>query len=814
MGGFESTYLPGHGVDVAETTLHDQRWRADLELVIGSGVQNLRYPLLWHRIEPAPGCYDWSATDAVLEFLRERGAQPIVDLVHHTSYPEWLTDGFRDRRFGLAYVAFAEAVATRYPWLSGYTLFNEPLATLFLAGHEALWPPYDRGLDGFARLLLNVLPAISEASRCWSDLMPSAEHVWVDTCEYHAGTPGGPSEHAGMANDRRHVVLDLALGSRLDPARPFLGALLRAGAEPLLDLLPVRVDVVGLDYYCHSEWWYDERRGSAPSPYPIGFAAVAQQYADRYDRPVLLAETNLRGLPSDRASWLRYMLEQYEIAVRRGVPLRGFCWFPFLDSCDWDSLLARPAGRVDPVGVMSLETSGARVATTFTDVWTSAAAGAPASALPAYRFQAPCDEQLAGYLPQMSHWPWQDAAPGDSICSITLRDPKEVAMPLTPEQREPELVVLSHLRWTWVWQRPQHLVSRFAKLRAASGAITWFVEEPVVGDVEQAELRFEERDGIIRLWLVVPHHERQPEVLGFDAPGSESYGALLNAHLAREGRIERDVLLYTPMALDIAEELEPAVLAYDVMDDLASFKKAPQGLVLRQRRALAEADVVFAGGRSLHRSVAQHRKSTLHLFPSGVETAHYASSRTLRQARPVKVAGYVGVIDERLDLDLIRDLAASLPDWTIRVVGPVATKIDATSLPQAPNIAYPGMAPYRELPAVMAGFDVALMPFALNDATRSISPTKTLEYLAAGLPVVSTRVPDVVEEYADVVHFADDGAGFATACREVVEHSKAERDRRLRPIAQRHEWDVIAASMANLMNAQQDTTDAATGAPA
>jgi glycosyltransferase involved in cell wall biosynthesis len=188
----------------------------------------------------------------------------------------------------------------------------------------------------------------------------------------------------------------------------------------------------------------------------------------------------------------------------------------------------------------------------------------------------------------------------------------------------------------------------------------------------------------------------------------------------------------------------------------------------------------------------------VHLFRSGVETGHYAASRTLRSDRDRKVAGYVGVVDERLDLGLIGALAARLPDWTVRIVGPVA-KIDPADLPQAPNLQYPGMAAYEELPAVMAGFDVALMPFALNDATRNISPTKTLEYLAAGLPVVSTRVRDVVDDYADVVHLADDGAGFAAACRQVVLDDCDLRDRRVRPLQARQEWDHIAESMAALI---------------
>ena len=368
----------------------------------------------------------------------------------------------------------------------------------------------------------------------------------------------------------------------------------------------------------------------------------------------------------------------------------------------------------------------------------------------------------------------------------------------------PDLIVLSHLRWVFVWQRPQHLVSRFAALRAATGARTWFVEEPVAGDVAAAELHTEEVDGITRVWLVIPRPAEESIVTSFDAPGAEDYGDLLAELLATEGRPPApDVLLYTPTAYALAQQLHPGSVAYDVMDDLASFAEAPRGLRLAQRRLLADADVAFAGGRSLHRSVSAQRKQGVHLFPSGVETAHYEASRDLRrrqEPRPRKVAGYVGVLDERLDLELLGGLAEALPDWTVRVVGPVA-KIDPADLPQAPNLEYPGMAAYAELPAVMAGFDVALMPFARNEATRSISPTKTLEYLAAGLPVVSTRVPDVVADYSGVVHLADDAAQFAAACRAVVEHSRDERDRKLRPIQARQEWDAIAAAMAGLLDA-------------
>lgn len=367
------------------------------------------------------------------------------------------------------------------------------------------------------------------------------------------------------------------------------------------------------------------------------------------------------------------------------------------------------------------------------------------------------------------------------------------------QSESPDLVVLSHLRWVWVWQRPQHLVSRFAALRG-DGARTYFVEEPIVSEVTEPTVRSEEvAEGITRVWLELPEG---PQYLGFDTLAAENYGELLQRLFDSHARPARpDVLLYTPLALDTARSLSPRLLGYDVMDDLASFHDAPIGLKLAQRRTLAAADVVFAGGRTLHRSISQQYSGTVHLFPSGVETGHYAASRSLRDSRDRagKVAGYVGVIDERLDLDLIGELAANLPDWTIKIVGPV-TKIDPDSLPKAPNILYPGMAPYQELPAIMADFDVALMPFALNEATRSISPTKTLEYLAAGLPVVSTRVPDVVTDYAEVVHFADAAEEFAEACEKVVRHSSEERDKRVEPIQTRHDWNVIASAMAAIMD--------------
>jgi glycosyltransferase involved in cell wall biosynthesis len=357
------------------------------------------------------------------------------------------------------------------------------------------------------------------------------------------------------------------------------------------------------------------------------------------------------------------------------------------------------------------------------------------------------------------------------------------------QRHSSELVVLSHLRWTFVWQRPQHIVSRLATTRR-----TWFVEEPIAVDgLREARLRTEKHDDVCRVWLEVPGPEGH---VCFSDPRAAGYGAELTALLRASP--DRTAWLYTPMALLLAEVLEPQTLVYDVMDDLASFKGAPPELKLRQRRALKQADVVFTGGRSLHRSILQRRSEGTHCFPSGVDPDHYAPAVTMRRRRGRPVAGFVGVIDERLDLELVGGLAAALPDWRIEMVGPVV-KIDPTSLPRARNITYPGPAKYAELPAVMAGFDVALMPFALNEATRSISPTKTLEYLAAGLPVVSTRVPDVVTDFGELVDLQDDATGFADACRRVAEHCPEARASKAEPTMHWHHWDTIAERMERLI---------------
>ncbi|HKI02054.1 MAG TPA: glycosyltransferase family 1 protein [Thermoanaerobaculia bacterium] len=322
---------------------------------------------------------------------------------------------------------------------------------------------------------------------------------------------------------------------------------------------------------------------------------------------------------------------------------------------------------------------------------------------------------------------------------------------------KPDIVCLSHLRWDFVYQRPQHLMSRFARDRRV-----FFFEEPMHHD-GPARLEVAERAGGVR--VAVPHLPAgvQPE----EAEAAQRH--LLEQLLAGHGIAEYVLWYYTPMALGFAAGLEPSAVVYDCMDELTLFRGAPPSLVEREARLLAAADLVFTGGQSLYEAKRDRHPDT-HAFPSSIDAAHFGRARLPQPDPPDQAAiprprlGYFGVIDERIDLDLLAAVADARPDWQIVMVGPVV-KIDPESLPRRANLHYLGMKGYDDLPAYLAGWDVALMPFARNESTRFISPTKTPEYLAGGRPVVSTSIRDVVRPYGDMalVEIADEPASFVAA---------------------------------------------------
>ncbi|MBT2794578.1 glycosyltransferase family 1 protein [Paraburkholderia strydomiana] len=327
------------------------------------------------------------------------------------------------------------------------------------------------------------------------------------------------------------------------------------------------------------------------------------------------------------------------------------------------------------------------------------------------------------------------------------------------------LVCLSHLRWDFVYQRPQHLLSRIARHTQVL-----FFEEPRRTDESHAWLDVRTTDEGIRVLvpcLPAAGTLEQDEI---------SQRALLDEYLTTAQASDLGLWYYSPMMLAFTDHLDARLVVYDCMDELSAFKSAPPQLAEREARLMRKANVVFTGGQSLY-ELKRRFHHNVHAFPSSVDVAHFEQACKAQaqprdqEAIPGPRLGFYGVLDERFDAALIAALAAARPDWQFVMLGPVV-KLDPADLPQAPNIHYLGQKPYDELPRYLAGWDVALMPFAANASTRYISPTKTPEYLAAGRPVVSTPIADVVSRYEDsgVVRIARDASEFERA----IEHALAD----------------------------------------
>jgi beta-glucosidase/6-phospho-beta-glucosidase/beta-galactosidase len=416
LGAFESTHIVGSGTDVLETTKHLDRWQSDLTLLHESGIRALRYPAPWHRVEPSPGAYDFSWLDGPLCWMRDHGLEPILDPLHHTSFPEWLDDGFANPEFSSLYSRFLGLLAERYPWVRDWTVFNEPLPTTVFCSQTGLWYPYQTGDPSFVAMTLNVARAICEGTRVISERIPKARFVYIDTCEHHSARDSRTESAAWFFNERRFLIHELVLG-RVDSTHALHSYLIRNGAPPD-DLAsfrenPGRIDLLGLDYYPHSEleWFTGRARNEGnlrnrSTPDPRGFAEVARDYIDRFQRPVFLGETNIRGFVTDRLTWLRFMEEQAERLEADGTPLEAFCWFPSIDSTDWCHLCTKCTRSVDPQGIWWLDGERwDRHESELSHTYRLLAQGKIRSTdIAPYYLQAPVDRQLAGYQKFMRDW--------------------------------------------------------------------------------------------------------------------------------------------------------------------------------------------------------------------------------------------------------------------------------------------------------------------------------------------------------------------------------------------------------------------------
>jgi len=359
-------------------------------------------------------------------------------------------------------------------------------------------------------------------------------------------------------------------------------------------------------------------------------------------------------------------------------------------------------------------------------------------------------------------------------------------------------IVHCHLSWDWVWQRPQQFISRLSQKHKVL-----FVETaPPDPELAVPMARFR-----------VPETFPNLTVLRLQFPawrwGDGDYVDAERRRLVQEflrgpaaGQFEQPIQwFYDPMAApSFLGQLDERLVVYDCMDELSKFRCAPPEIVSRESLLLKQAEVVFTGGYKLYESKRRHN-SNCHFYGCGVDSNHFGKARLEETVLPQALAslkrpvlGFFGVVDERMDYDLLVRLAETQPDWSIAMVGPVL-KVEAGSLPQRPNLHWLGPQAYADLPAFCKGFDVCLMPFALNEATEFINPTKTLEYMATGRPIVSTAVPDVVRNFGSIASIAQSKDDFVTLCRKAVAHPNTSTIERGLNMARENSWEAILARM-------------------
>lgn len=741
QAGFEGAdHVNGSGRPLCLKALtgHIDRAERDFAAVAAMGLRTVRESLSWRQIERG-GRFDFATADRIASHARAHGVQVLWTMSHY-GVPDDL-DLF-DPRFGERLADYCGAFAKHMSQRGDdflprvYTPVNEISFLTWAATETGLIHPHvgDRAHDAPC-LKRSLARATIRAIDAIRSADPAARILLVDPLVHVAPACAADAEAAARLHAAQFEAWDLIAG-RL---------------EPELGGSPAHLDLIGVNYYPDNQWLHGSR---VPLAWPIDArrrplsALLGEVYA-RYGRPITISETSQAG--ETRADWLSEVARETAIAMREGIPIQGLCLYPALNRPDWEKPEAwHPSGLWD-VDPQTFERTLHR----------------PYALSLGRARRALHPHVLASTLPSA-----HEAPPMDT------------------------LIVFSHLRWDFVYQRPQHLLSRIGRSHHVL-----VVEEPV-----QGERRLEEIPVCEGVTVLRPHTPSGG--YGFDDSQIALVSAMLHDYLARESIERYGVWLYTPMALPFVKSLNPTTIVYDCMDELSGFLNAPKQLVARESVLLDIANVVFTGGPSLYEAKRGANPNVM-CFPSSVDVEHFARARdpgiasSAYASIPHPRLGFYGVIDERLDVELLRKLATSHPEWQICIVGPVV-KIDPVTLPTAPNLHYMPQQSYDALPEILAGWDVALLPFALNAATRFISPTKTLEYMCAGKPVVSTAIRDVETLYGTGVRIGRSHAEFIKACAEALGEShdqRAARDAAQQALVASTSWDRTADAMRSAMAA-------------
>ena len=719
---------------------HLERVRADYELLAQFDLRTVRESIGW-RLTEIDGRFDFSSIEARARIAQELGIQVCWTFCHYgwpddidLYAPEFVS------RFARFCKAAAEFLAPFTDDIPVYSPINEISFTSWaLSSHLFHYKNMSHEVSGDEgkRQLVRATIAGCDAIR---RVDPRARFLQCDPSIHVVAPIDRPDWAASAAQWRasQFEALDMLLGR----TAPELG-----GAERYLDL-------IGINYY-HSNQWETGTNARLwwhlGNPRRMPLHALLQELHQRYQRPLVLAETSHVG--SGRGVWIKEMASEAALAMQHGVDFHGICLYPIIDRPDWEDathwhqsgLWDVAPNRIDPMARVLSQPYGLALT------------------------QA---QQLTRQLCST------DAPPGR----------EEIIMPT--------LIVFCHLRWDFVYQRPQQLLSRLAENYKVA-----FVEEPIFSSGEPFMKTYSPAPNIT---VYQPHTPVQ-------APGfHDEQIPLLTPMLAQitPAGEEPIIWFYTPMALPLLQSLHPQLVVYDCMDELSAFKNSPKQLLQRENALLNVADIVFTGGPSLY-AAKRERHGSVHCFASSVDIIHFEQALDRHNAHPAQSEiagprlGFYGVIDERFDAHLLTELADSHPEWQIVLVGPIL-KIDPLSLPQRSNIHYLGQQPYQALPHFLAGWDVCLLPFALNEATRYISPTKVLEYMAAELPIVSTNITDVAVPYGEIVAIAHDATSFIAACEAALamtSEQKLAMTQKMRAVLAGTSWHATVQQMDALLKA-------------
>jgi glycosyltransferase involved in cell wall biosynthesis len=731
----------GHHLSMNDLTQHRQHACEDYALLQEFGIRTIRESIGWRLVE-RDGYFDFSSIEARARAAQDLGLQVIWTLCHYG----WPSDiDVYSTRFIDRFASYCEQVVSYLEAFSIappiYSPVNEISFASWAASRNLFTCPGLKN-DGGKELKRQLVRATLKGCDAIWHINPSARILHCDPVIHVVAPPHRPDmrDDAATLRESQFEAWDMLCGKQ----------------EPELGGEPRFLDLLGVNYYHSNQWELDGLSlwWHLDHPRRLPFHHLLAEVYQRYQRPLLVSETSHVG--SGRGAWIREIAQQGVLARQSGVDLQGICLYPILDRPDWEDI-----HRWHKSGLWEVDTEGTggkHYERVLSRVYAAGLRDA---------------QRLTNRL--LSNQPAHAPFNFKGIKMTTV-------------------IVFSHLRWDFVYQRPQHLLSRLAE-----NCSIIFIEEPV----------FHEHDSFMESSSPMPNVTVLKPYTPVDAPGFHDEQLPHLIKLMRQSvSIDEDHIawFYTPMALPLLQELNPALVVYDCMDELSAFKNAPKQMLQRENALLKRADLVFTGGPSLYRA-KRRRHPNVYCFPSSVDLVHFeqaldrSNTHPAHEGIPGPRLGYYGVIDERIDLELIARIADARPEWQVVLAGPVA-KIDPAILPRRHNIHYLGHQPYKALPHLLAGWNVCLLPFALNESTRFISPTKTLEYMAAELPIVSTPITDVLELYGDVISVAASIPAFIKACETALLTTPTGHQRdvlKMRELVVKTSWESTAEKMYELV---------------